>query len=453
MAAPIVRERLTPNRIERAVSAQKTATAKAKAEGRNATPADVMLYDADVVGLGVRIRASGAATYIVNYRHGGRGGVTRRYTVGPVERVKLPDARLRALAVLTAVHAGKDPFADDKAADTLRLAAIAEGEARATRVTLAKLVDAYEADLTKRGIVEARNIGSLLRRTIVDEFGADANPRHLTRAELVKVIDAVRDNGEAGKATKLANKAHGLLSWAADKGHVDANVLAGRRTVLSREERLGNSAAAEGRALSMDEVAILWRACDDPRVGPVVGAYVKALLITGCRRTELAVAKLSWIDRDTPLSMPVLVLPPTITKNGHAHAAPFPPLAMSVLTSFKRLHGTEYIFPAGRGRGPLSGWTHRWATLMKVAREQGLKGELTIHDLRRTARSHWTRIGVEEAVAELMLNHRPKNKLLAIYDLEQRMPARCAATAAWCEAIENVLGLDRSDDASPAVAA
>lgn len=432
----VARVALTPARIERAIAAQQAAIERAKASGSNRPVAELVLHDAEVPGLSVRIRGTGAATYTVKYRAGGRGAAMRRYSIGSAEKVQLATARKKALAVLAAIHDGQDPVADDKAHEALRRAAVAEDAARAARVTLLELIDAYEADLTKRGIVEAKNVGSLLRRTLVSELGTDAEPRELTRAKLVKIIDKIRDSGEPGKATKLANKAHGLLSWAADKGHVPANVLAGRRTVMSREERLRQAEAAKGRALTLDEVGILWRACGDPRVGSVVGAYFRLLLVTGCRRTELAVARMSWIEHDTPLAMPVLVLPATVTKNGHAHAVPLPHLAMDVIASFKRLHTTDWMFPAGRGRGALSGWTHRWATVMKVARELGLTGDLTMHDLRRSARSHWTRIGVEEAVAELMLNHRPKNKLLAIYDLEQRMSARAAAMALWCDGIE-----------------
>ncbi len=40
------------------------------------------LWDEDLKGFGVRVAASGAASYVVQFRMGGRESPTRRYTIG-----------------------------------------------------------------------------------------------------------------------------------------------------------------------------------------------------------------------------------------------------------------------------------------------------------------------------------------------------------------------------------
>jgi hypothetical protein len=75
------------------------------------------LWDDTVSGFGVRVRPTGAKSYVVVYRAGaGRGAPVRRYTIAAAGKITPERARARAKVILGAVAHGHDP-ANQKAAE------------------------------------------------------------------------------------------------------------------------------------------------------------------------------------------------------------------------------------------------------------------------------------------------------------------------------------------------
>ena len=90
-------------------------------------------WDDTVSGFGVRVRPTGAKSYVVLYRAGaGRGAPIRRYTIAAVGKITPERARSRAKVILGAVAHGHDP-AGEKTAE------------RGTP-TVAELTDRFMAD-------------------------------------------------------------------------------------------------------------------------------------------------------------------------------------------------------------------------------------------------------------------------------------------------------------------
>jgi integrase len=188
--------------------------------------------------------------------------------------------------------------------------------------------------------------------------------------------------------------------------------------------------------LDMAEIVALWRACDDARVRPAFGAYIKLLTLTGCRRGELAHARLSWIKPAREDRLPLLHIPPAETKNGREHAAPLPTLAQGVIAGVKRFADTDLLTPGARSRrtgktARISGWSKSWPALLRVAENYGLARKPALHDLRKTFRSHLARLGVADRVAEGMLNHAPTDRLIGIYDKHDYLSERIEAAEKW----------------------
>src|SRR5215218_9947437 len=55
---------------------------KTSVDGLSANAGDVFLWDEDPRGFGVKVTASGAKSYLVQHRIGGRGAKVKRYTIG-----------------------------------------------------------------------------------------------------------------------------------------------------------------------------------------------------------------------------------------------------------------------------------------------------------------------------------------------------------------------------------
>ena len=92
-------------------------------DGLKTTGADYFAWDDTVTGFGIRVQASGAASYVVKYSAGsGRGAPTRRMTLARLGAVTPDEARDLARKVLGSVAHGEDPAAqkaEDRRAETL----------------------------------------------------------------------------------------------------------------------------------------------------------------------------------------------------------------------------------------------------------------------------------------------------------------------------------------------
>ena len=65
------------------------------------TDADLLNWDTELTGFGLRLRPGGSKTFIAQYRAGGgRSGVTRRFTVGRYGALTVDEARIEAKKVL-----------------------------------------------------------------------------------------------------------------------------------------------------------------------------------------------------------------------------------------------------------------------------------------------------------------------------------------------------------------
>ena len=138
-------------------------------------PAEYAVWDATMPGFGVRVRPTGAMSYVVVYRAGsGRGAPYRRYTIGTIGKITPEKARLRAKSILGAVAHGKDPA----------------GEKTSERgaPTVAELADRFMAEHIepKRKPGTATFYRDILDRIVKPEIGTTKADK-LTRAAVAKV--------------------------------------------------------------------------------------------------------------------------------------------------------------------------------------------------------------------------------------------------------------------------
>lgn len=126
------------------------------------------------------------------------------------------------------------------------------------------------------------------------------------------------------------------------------------------------------------------------------------------------------------------------------------PLAKPVIAWLKEARvfsfGKPYVFPARRlvrsrkGEARRNRYEHVGPDTLNVALRR-LKlldiEHFTVHDMRRTARTHLAGLGVDRFVAERSLNHKLGN-VEGIYDRHDYFAERAAALAAWASLLEKV---------------
>lgn len=339
---------------------------------------DVVLWDDELQRFGLRIKPSGAKTFVVQYRN--LAGRTRKLALGRVGVMTPEEARQRARKALLSVSDGADPSADRRT--------------QRKDVNVGELVELYlaqgPADKPGKKQSSWQIDGSNLRRHVVPLLGRRALAA-LTAADVQKFQRDVTEgkSAAAGKGTKKRGRLRvtggpgvgqrvtvvlaAMLAWAVKRGWradnpaegVKLNKLPKRERFLSAVElgRLGEALISAGRQ----------------GVNPTALAMIRVLLLTGARRTEIASLKWGHVDFERF----ALRLPDSKTdEKVIALGAP----ALAVLSSLKRGEATDWVFPAVRGDGHFKGLPRVWA---KVARMGGLivgkaAGTLgvRVHDLR-----------------------------------------------------------------------
>jgi integrase len=357
-----------------------------------------VLWDGAVIGLGLRLRLGGAASWMFTYRPKGasRTEPPRRVTLGQWPGVTLDAARTAARVKAGEVASGRDPAAE------LR------DERNRERRVVAKALDDYEQYLQREEIVNAKAVMSTLRRGLAPFAAREISA--LTRKDLVEKIEALENAGKPGAATDLRSHARAWLEWAVSGGLIQFNVMSGlRRPRSSRAKRLREESKA--KALSDEEIVALWSAAG---TRGVFGGMLRLGLLTGMRRDELA--GLCWNDVHDDR----IVLGPDATKNGKIHEISLTSAMRAVLTAQPRT-ASDLVFPSSRTGSEMAGWTG----LVDAANARsGVAFKL--HDLRRTVRTLMSRLGVAEDIAELAIGHVRKG-LVATYNKDDAWAARVSA--------------------------
>jgi integrase len=380
----------------------------------------VFLWDTAVPGFGVRVFPGDKKTFWFMYRpHGGRRSpsgtvISRMVRIGTFPKISVAKARKIAQGYGGDVAHGKDPAAE-RQAERIRTAT--------TLRTLLAENGPYQRELQHRRLVNARPALSSLRRGLARLMNWEVT--QLTRRDLVAAIDAIKDDGRPGAAQDLRKFTRSFLEWCVESGRITANPLAGfRRKIRSRAERLA-AATNSGRALSDDEIRKVWQAAGS--LGPF-GGLVRLALLTGLRRGELA-----QLERARDVLADRIVVQPEHAKTGTQHEVPLTELMRQVIAG-SQVTTSKLLFPSARTGRRIAGWT------ILVAKLQQASGvDFRLHDLRRTARTLMSRLGVAEDLAELAIGH-VRDDLVRRYNKDEAWEGRRDAFTKVSDHVATLIG-------------
>ncbi len=365
-----------------------------------AADAEQFIWDTDQPGFGMRVWPSGRMAYIAQYRlHGGRGGRQRRVTVGKHPEMDPGDARKLARKIIAKATLGTDAAAErDKArkADTVsdlvdvwleEAAHISRrtGESRtATNVAGERgRIDAHvRPQLGKRRLME-------LQRRDIERF-RDAVARGATRRTTkTKLRGRAVVRGGAGTAARTVRMLSSIFAFAIDLGLMPENPCKGVRL---------NPTKAMERFLSGEELQRLGVALAGAEAAGVHSGglnIIRLLALTGARKTEIAALEWSSVDFEREC------LRLKTSKTG-AKVIQLAPPALTILTDIERQKGSDYVFPAARGKGHFDNVGKVW---VRVRERAGLD-DVRLHDLRHTFASFGATGGFGLPVIGALLGHR-----------------------------------------------
>ncbi len=366
------------------------------------------LADQQFPGLSCRVTPDGVKSFALRYRIGGK---QRRLTIGRYPIVGLAEARKRARAAQAMVERGIDPAA-----------AKAEAEAEAAHNTVAAVVERYVAKRLQR-TQTGPGIARMLRADVVAKWG-DRRLEDISMRDVRELVETVAERAPV-VGNRLLRYLRSLYGWAIANDIVVVDPTRGIERPHDEKPR--------HRALGDDEIRTVWQAFD--AMAHPFGVLGKLLLLTGQRRGEWAGA--SWAEID--LVRAVWTLPAGRSKTGVAQMLPLVPEVLALLETIPRIAGTDLLFPSTRlGSGkPVSGFSKALRLAHKLSSTTGWH----FHDLRRTCRTGFARLGITAAVGERILNHSDgtANRIAAIYDRHSYQPEMRRALELWAAEIERIV--------------
>lgn len=372
---------------------------------------------ADGEGLTFTLSTSGRAAWILRYRIAGKA---KEKTLGQYPYISLAEARRLAAEDRAKIQLGVDVAVEKQRAK--REAAGAWTVKRLAEDYLAKSEGRLEQS-TLEG--QKQRLRDYIYPVIGNVNACDVRP-----SDLIAIVERA-----SKKSLHVARLVLGVEKAIFAHGLGRHIVESDPASQIKTSALLGPRPVARTRVmLSEDELKIILPLL--PKMGVQNALMAKILLGTAVRLGELVGAKWENVDFENK----TWFIPPTDIKgkkgkarNGDDVRGFIVPLTDSVLKWFSDLKElafqSDYVLPI-RSRKKAIGDAHMEAVTLNAAFNKFWKTyvsdkcqRFTPHDLRSTARSHLSRLGVELLIAERCLNH-SLGGLIAIYDQHDYLDER-----------------------------
>jgi integrase len=318
--------------------------------------------DPDLAGHYLRVWPSGKKTFCAVARN--PAGKQVWTTIGESDVLTIAQSRERAREIIRRVRDGLPVLEPAKAS----FASVA-----------AEWIKRHVED---RGLRTGGEYQRILDRYILPEW-ADKEFAAIRRSDIAALLDRVADRHGPRQSDYALATIRAICNWFERRNDdYRSQVAKGMRRVNAKE-------AERERTLTDDEIRAVWSAASGP-----FGGIVKLSLLTARRRDK--VVEMKWSD----IVDGAWVIETEDREKGNADELVLPDLALALIEAQPRFAGSPYVF-AGRGERPFSGFSKAKAALDKRC---GV-ADWTLHDLRRTARTLLSRVGVSENHAERVLGH------------------------------------------------
>lgn len=360
-------------------------------------------FDVPAWGFSLRVGKSGSKTFSLHYRHGGK---VKRLKLGRYPALSLAQAREMAQEALQEVAKGNDP-------QNLKRERQA---AQAQRITFGELVEQFKTRYIERNLKPSTRgdyIGYLDREFL--PIWKDRPADGVMKEDILKVLKEMADRKKNVRGPDYARAIiRKLFKWATDNCLIKvfpAADIPRQGKIVKRKRRLRD-----------DEIKKFWQATE--KLGYPFGPFFQILLLTGQRESEVAAMNKKRIVEG--------VWYIGENKSNRENEIPLSTLTQEILKNLPD-NKNDLVFTT-TGETPVSGFARAKKKLDELAE---IEEPWRIHDLRRTARTYWAKLGVPRVVSELILNHSLKG-LDEVYDQHDYTDEKRQGLNKWAQYVERI---------------
>jgi integrase len=258
---------------------------------------------------------------------------------------------------------------------------------------------------------------------------SDRDARTITSREVIELLDKIVDRGSPVMANRTANILSQMFMYGIHRATVPDSP-------VKLMYRPGGTEIPAERALSETELKAFLLNCKSVCRTRRSGHILMTLLLTMQRRQELALAKKTEFD----LEKRTWSIPDEHAKKGRGHVLPLSGWAVEEIRSLMGISSASpYLLPRKDGLKPINPMLITRSAERLAHRFQAVGIEpFSPHDLRRTGRTGLASLGVEDEIAERVLNHQKKG-MKRVYDRFAYSPQKRDAIEKWAKYLSDLL--------------
>lgn len=352
---------------------------------------------ADGDGLTFTLSAKGTAAWVLRYRI---DGVRKEITLGRYPDMTLTKARELAAEKRVAVFQGVDVAREKKdRKEAAGLASVSVVKALYQEFFARQIEGQRKSPQQVNGVFELH-----ILPVIGNQLVSEVKP-----ADIDRILQPLTKRGVFRTAAKSLQLTKRLFDFAMKRHLIAANPASPFNWT-----DIGGKVGPRSRVLSRDEITEFFIGMRvTPNFPQYSAAALKLLLALGVRKMELL--KATWDEFN--LEDGEWHLPKEWTKTDAAIRIPLSPWVLEILKEQKNRGCNEYVFPVLRlAPGKTTKYMGETTLNHALYMLQSNLDPFTVHDLRRTARTHLAVLGVPPYIAEMCLNHKPKG-IEAVYNV------------------------------------